>query len=59
MKKYFFLAAMLLVGAMGFVACSDDDNEKEGEEDEVQSALVCVEQIIDGCMDIANEVGNA
>ena len=59
MKKYFFLAAMLLVGAMGFVACNDDDNEKEGEEDEVQSALVCVEQIIDGCMDIANEVGNA
>jgi len=59
MKKYFFLAAMLLVGAMGFVACSDDKNEKEGEEDEVQSALVCVEQIIDGCMDIANEVGNA
>ena len=59
MKKYFFMAAMLLVGAMGFVACSDDDNEKEGEEDEVQSALVCVEQIIDGCMDIANEVGNA
>ncbi|MBP3822922.1 MAG: peptidase M75 [Bacteroidaceae bacterium] len=59
MKKYFFLAAMLLVGAMGFVACSDDNNEKEGEEDEVQSALVCVEQIIDGCMDIANEVGNA
>lgn len=50
---------MLLVGAMGFVACSDDNNEKEGEEDEVQSALVCVEQIIDGCMDIANEVGNA
>ena len=50
---------MLLVGAMGFVACSDDDNEKKGEEDEVQSALVCVEQIIDGCMDIANEVGNA
>lgn len=59
MKKYFFLAAMLLVGTMGFVACNDDDNEKEGEEDEVQSALVCVEQIIDGCMDIANEVGNA
>lgn len=50
---------MLFVGAMGFVACSDDDNEKEGGEDEVQSALVCVEQIIDGCMDIANEVGNA
>lgn len=59
MKKYFFLAAMLFVGAMGFVACSDDNNEKKGEEDEVQSALVCVEQIIDGCMDIANEVGNA
>lgn len=59
MKKYFFMAAMLLTGALGFVACSDDKNENKGTEDEVQSALVCVEQIIDGCMDIANEVGNA
>ena len=59
MKKYFFLAAMLLVGASGFVACNDDKNEEKVVDEEVQSALVCVEQIIDGCMDIANEVGNA
>lgn len=59
MKKYFFLAAMLLVGAMGFVACNDDKNEEKVVDEEAQSALVCVEQIIDGCMDIANEVGNA
>ena len=50
---------MLLVGAMGFVACNDDKNEEKVVDEEAQSALVCVEQIIDGCMDIANEVGNA
>ena len=59
MKKYFFMAAMLLASSMGFVSCNDDDDSKTSGEDEVQSALVCVEQILDGCMDIANEVGNA
>jgi len=50
---------MLLVGTIGFVACNDDKNEEKVVDEEAQSALVCVEQIIDGCMDIANEVGNA
>lgn len=52
---------MLLVGAMGFVACGNDNNTPAngGNDDSGRSALVCVEQIIDGCIDIANEVGNA
>jgi len=60
MKKYFMTAA-LMMGAMAFVACSNDDNNtpSTGGEDDAQPALVSVEQIIDGCMDIANEVGNA
>ena len=57
MKKYFSMAAMLLVAALGFTACDEDDNNENIEE--TQAALVCIEQIIDGCMDIANEVGNA
>ncbi len=48
---------MLLVAALGFTACDEDDNNENIEE--TQAALVCIEQIIDGCMDIANEVGNA
>lgn len=111
MKKYFFLAALLLVGTMSFVACDDDNNDPSGPTDvdaasidysasnakswgnymvQVgyllqqdattlyrawsesyeggiayknfflnQPALTGVEQIIDGCMDIANEVGTA
>lgn len=58
MKKYFLMAALLLSAATAFVACGKDDPETPIDED-TQSALVCVEQIIDGCMDIANEVGNA
>ncbi len=57
MKKYFFMAAMLLTASLSFTACDEDDPETPS--GETQAALVCVEQIIDGCMDIANEVGNA
>ena len=55
------MTAALMMGAMAFVACSNDDNNtpSTGGEDDAQPALVSVEQIIDGCMDIANEVGNA
>jgi len=58
MKKYFWMAALLLGASMTFTACSDDEDNNGGETTE-NNALVCVEQIIDGCMDIANEVGNA
>ena len=57
MKKYLFMAAMLLTASLSFTACDEDDPETPS--GETQAALVCVEQIIDGCMDIANEVGNA
>lgn len=52
------MAALLLTASMSFTSCGEDDKEDEIIDDE-QSALVCVEQILDGCMDIANEVGNA
>lgn len=59
MKKYFMMVA-LAMGAMTFLACSDDEKTPSTSgEDDAQPALVSVEQIIDGCMDIANEVGNA
>ena len=58
MKKYFWMAALLLSATLGFTACGEDDPEPVVDP-ETSSALVCVEQIIDGCMDIANEVGNA
>ncbi|MDE6634946.1 MAG: hypothetical protein K2J96_06805, partial [Bacteroidaceae bacterium] len=58
MKKYLMTMA-LAVGAMAFVACDDNANEVITPGDDAQPALVSVEQIIDGCMDIADEVGNA
>ena len=59
MKKYFMMVA-LAMGTMAFVACSDDEQKPNtGGTDDAQPALVSVEQILDGCMDIANEVGNA
>ncbi len=59
MKKVFMMTA-LWMGTMAFVACNDDETTpNNGYDDDSQPALVSVEQIIDGCMDIANEVGNA
>lgn len=58
MRKYFWMAALLLSATLGFTACGEDDPDPVVDP-ETSSALVCVEQIIDGCMDIANEVGNA
>ncbi len=58
MKK-FFMTAALMMGAMAFTACDKDDPTPTPGEDDAQPALVSVEQILDGCMDIANEVGNA
>ncbi|MBO4612135.1 MAG: peptidase M75 [Bacteroidaceae bacterium] len=50
----------LVMGTMAFAACGNDDpTPYNGGDDDAQPALVSVEQIIDGCMDIANEVGNA
>lgn len=59
MKKRFLMAAMLLGTCLGFTACGEDDDPVAPITDDSQPALVCVEQIIDGCVDIANEVGEA
>ncbi|MBQ4002410.1 MAG: peptidase M75 [Bacteroidaceae bacterium] len=59
MKKNLFFVSLVAL-SMGFVACSDDNNNApQGSEDDTQSALVCIEQIIDGCLDISDEVGTA
>lgn len=58
MKKSFFYAASLFMGiALMATSCSSDDNK--GNEGSVGGAESCVQQIIDGCIDIANEVGTA
>ena len=61
MKKYFLMAALMIGSSVGFTACSNDDDDKVTPpvDDSTQPALVCVEQILDGCIDIANEVGEA
>ncbi len=58
MKKQMFLAGLLAL-SMGTVSCGDDNDTPSGGTDETGSALVCVEQIIDGCLDISDEVGTA
>lgn len=49
-------ACVLFLGT----ACSDDKSDDSSEESTAaEEAFVCIEQIIDGCIDIASEVGDA
>jgi uncharacterized iron-regulated protein len=60
MKKLNYLVAGALACMMSFTACADDKND--GNEDDNVAAgesLVCIEQLIDGCIDIASEVGTS
>jgi uncharacterized iron-regulated protein len=53
------MVAGLLAGVLGFTACSSDKNDDDPTNGDVAGeSLVCVEQIIDGCIDIAGEVGS-
>ncbi|MBP5770347.1 MAG: peptidase M75 [Bacteroidaceae bacterium] len=56
--SFLWVATLLLASVTIFTACSDSEDNKASE-DETLSALVCIEQIIDGCLDISDEVGNA
>lgn len=60
MKKNILYVAGLALGMLAVTSCSEENN---GGTDPVtptdSGALNCVEQIIDGCLDIANEVGEA
>lgn len=60
MKKNFFaVAGMMMFGLMaGMTSCSDDKSEDNGGGSSApEAAFSCVEQILDGCVDIASEVG--
>ena len=63
MKKNILYVASLALGLMAMASCSDDKGgDDPGNNPPVTGgggALNCVEQIIDGCLDIANEVGEA
>ena len=59
MKKTFLLAGSLLMGLfLTFTSCSEDKGANE-EKVAAGESFTCIEQIIDGCSDIANEVGEA
>jgi uncharacterized iron-regulated protein len=54
------MVAGLLAGVLSFTACSSDKNDDDPTNGDVAGeSLVCVEQIIDGCIDIAGEVGTS
>lgn len=58
MKKSFLIAVSLVFGFfLAMTSCSDDKGEGNGDVTAAEEAFQCIEQIIDGCVDIANEVG--
>ena len=59
MKKNFFYVASMALGLVAATSCSDNNEGGEPFDPTEGGALNCVEQIIDGCLDIANEVGEA
>lgn len=59
MKKSFFLVGSMVMGLfLAMSSCSDDKGDSE-EQVAAGEAFICIEQIIDGCVDIATEVGEA
>ncbi len=60
MKKNFLLAGSFLMGVlMAFSSCSSDKSNGAEEKKAAGESFTCIEQIIDGCSDIANEVGES
>ena len=60
MKKNFLLAGSFVMGLlMAFTSCSEDKSNDGGQQVGAGDAFACIEQIIDGCSDIANEVGES
>ncbi len=67
MKKKFLFTSLFALGMLSapvfFASCDDssnDSNKEQTDDDEDgQEAFVCIEQILDGCNDIANEVGES
>lgn len=63
MNKHFLFASLfamgLLVAPVAITSCSSDDPVVNPEEKPAGEAFLCIEQILDGCDDISNEVGEA
>ncbi len=61
MRKFFVMAGSLLMGlVLTCTSCSDDNNENKKDEQKAAGAsFECVKQILDGCIDIATEVGES
>ena len=60
MKKNFLLAGSFLMGVlMVFSSCSSDKSNGTDVKKAAGESFTCIEQIIDGCSDIANEVGES
>ena len=56
-KKYVWTAAFSMLCGLVMTACSEDKGENIDNQAVAGEAFVCIEQIIDGCVDIASEVG--
>ena len=60
MKKYFFLSAALLLGALTFTSCSnDDDNNSSTPSEEQYKDRTYSTQAIDGCATLVTSLTNA
>ena len=61
MRKFFVMAGSLLMGlVVTCTSCSDDNNDdKKDEQKAAGASFECVKQILDGCIDIATEVGES
>lgn len=60
MKKSFLRAGTLVMGLfLALSSCSDDKGNDDGGQAAAGESFICIEQIIDGCVDIATEVGEA
>lgn len=58
MKKKILMMSLMAVALFAMTACGDDENGNN-EDYEARTALAYVEQMIDGCIDIAGEVRDA
>lgn len=61
MKKLFVMASSLLMGFVLTCTSCSDDNKEDNPDTPVAAgeSFVCVKQILDGCIDIATEVGES
>lgn len=57
MKKRSLMIACLVFGLFAMASCRDDKNEIDNPQGSAGESFRCIEQLIEGCETIANEVG--